>query len=367
LGPGGLGDNFVEFYNNSNSPLTVVASDASAGFGIFKMGADCNASPILVATIPNGTIIPARGHYLAVGSAYSLANYGGTGAAAGNVTMTSDIEDDRNVAVFTTANIVNISSAGRLDAVGFGTNTGAVCDLLREGTTLAPVSGSTTEHSYSRKECDFVAGVGCAAGGNPKDSNDNSSDFQSGVTQRLGAPGPENLASPIRRDNTGIGLLLLDGSQSSTAPPNRVRDFTSAPAQNSTFGTLSLRRRVVNSTGANVTRLRFRIIEMTTFPSPGGGQADLRAISSTNVSVSGIGDAGTCGVAPTPCTVTVQGTTLEQPPTQPNGGGVNSSLSAGTVTLGTPLANGASVNVQFVLGIQTTGTFRFLVIIEALP
>jgi len=65
--------------------------------------------------------------------------------------------------------------------------------------------------------------------------------------------------------------------------------------------------------------------------------------------------------------VTVRGTTLEQPPSQPNGGGFNSSLSAGTVALGTPLAAGASINVQFLLGIRTTGRFRFLLNIEALP
>jgi hypothetical protein len=46
---------------------------------------------------------------------------------------------------------------------------------------------------------------------------------------------------------------------------------------------------------------------------------------------------------------------------------LNSSLSAGTVTLGTPLAPGAAINVQFLLGVQTTGSFRFIVIVEALP
>ncbi|HST50768.1 MAG TPA: hypothetical protein VLJ61_02065, partial [Pyrinomonadaceae bacterium] len=73
------------------------------------------------------------------------------------------------------------------------------------------------------------------------------------------------------------------------------------------------------------------------------------------------------GVATTPCTVNVQGTTLEQPPSQLNGGGFNSTLSAGTVTLGTPLANGASINVRFLLGIQQTGNFKFFVNVEALP
>ena len=379
-GPAGLGDDYVEFYNNTNSPLTVAASDASAGYGLYKMGAACDQTPVLIGTIPNGTVIPARGHYLVVGSQYSLANYGGSGAAAGNLTMTSDIESDRNVAVFSTANIDNIASANRLDAVGFGTNTGAVCDLLREGTNLGAVAGSTTEHAFFRKECDYTPGVPCPANGNPKDTNDNSADFMfadtqgtfiSGVPQRLGAPGPENLASPIRRDTSGVGVPLLDSTKPSSASPNRVRDFTSNPGNNSTFGTLEVRRRVTNTTGGNVTRLRFRIIEVTTFPSPGGGVADLRPI--TSVDVAGVGpvnDAATCtaaGAGAPPCNVTVKGLTLESPPSQPNGGGINSTLAAGYITLGTPLANNASTLVTFKLGIQTTGTFHFYIIVEALP
>jgi hypothetical protein len=275
---------------------------------------------------------------------------------------------------------VNISSTNRLDALGFGTNTGAVCDLLREGTNLGAVAGSTTEHAFFRKECDFVGGVGCVAGGNPKDTNDNSADFLfadtqgtfiSGVPQQLGAPGPENLASPIRRDTSGIGMLVLDATVTSATTPNRSRSFTSDPANNSTFGTLTVRRRVINSTGANVTRLRYRIVEMSTFPSPGGGVADLRVRTSVDeVAFGPINDSATCtasGAGAPPCTVTVRGTTLETPPAQPNGGGYNSTLSQGTITLGTPLANGASINVKFLLGIQTTGSFRFYIIVEALP
>jgi hypothetical protein len=125
---------------------------------------------------------------------------------------------------------------------------------------------------------------------------------------------------------------------------------------------------VVNNTGGNVTQLRFRIVEMTTFPSPGGGQADLRALSSVDeVSVGPINDPTTCaaaGAGSPPCNIPLKGTTLEQPPNQLNGGGINSTL---TVTLGSPLANGASLPVNFLLGIQQTGTFRFLIIVEALP
>jgi hypothetical protein len=65
--------------------------------------------------------------------------------------------------------------------------------------------------------------------------------------------------------------------------------------------------------------------------------------------------------------VTVFGTTLEQPPTQAVGGALNSSLSAGTITLPTPLAPGASVNLQLLLGVKQTGSFKFFFNIEALP
>jgi hypothetical protein len=280
--------------------------------------------------------------------------------------MTSDIETDHNVAIFTTADVTNLSTTTRLDAVGYDGNTGgAVCDLLKEGTTLPPIAASpTTQHSYFRN----------STTGLPADSNNNAGDFFfadtqgtfiSGVVQHLGAPGPENKTSPINRTAT-IKSSLLDATVSSSTSPNRVRDFTSNPGNNSTFGTLSIRRRFTNNTGANVTRLRFRVVNITSFPSPGGGVADVRLITSVDTSQSGINDSTTCNGA-TPCTVTVRGTTLEQPPTQPNGGAYNSTAAAGTITLGTPLAASASINVQFLLGIQTTGNFAFLVIVEALP
>jgi hypothetical protein len=373
-GPGGAGDDFVEVYNNSDAPLTIAASDASAGYGLFKMGADCSAAPVLIGVIPNGTVIPARGHYLFVGSAYSLGDYGGTGAAAGNLTLSSDIEDDRNVAIFNTSSVASLSSVTRLDAAGFGTNTGGTCDLLREGTTLAPMSGSTLQYSFVRDECGkkgnpAVFGV-CPTGGAVIDTNVNGDDFifvdtsaaSTVAGQRLGAPGPQNLASPLNRNAT-ILHLLLDSNIGAPTAPNRVRDLT--PVTNGANGTMSVRRRFVNNTGAPITRLRFRIVDFSTISVP-GGIADLRALTSTNVVVSGITDNGTCTAAgqSTPCTITVQGTTLETPPAQAIGGGHNSTF---TVNLGTPLAAGASVNVQFLLGVQQTGSFKFFFNIEALP
>ena len=58
---------------------------------------------------------------------------------------------------------------------------------------------------------------------------------------------------------------------------------------------------------------------------------------------------------------------METPPAQSIGGGLNSTLSAGTVTLADKLEKGKSLNVSFKLGVHTTGNFRFLVIVEALP
>jgi hypothetical protein len=180
--------------------------------------------------------------------------------------------------------------------------------------------------------------------------------------QRLGAPGPQNLASPLNRNAT-ILHLLLDSNFGGPAVPNRVRDLT--PVTNGANGTMSVRRRFVNNTGGTVTRLRFRIVDFSTISVP-GGIADLRALTSTSVVVNGITDNGTCTAAgqSTPCSITVQGTTLETPPAQAIGGGHNSTF---TVNLGTPLAAGASVNVQFLLGVQQTGSFKFFFNIEALP
>ena len=376
-GPAGAGDDFVEVYNNTDTPLTVAASDASSGFGLFKMGADCSATPVLIGVIPNGTVIPARGHFLFVGSAYSLGDYGGTGAAAGDLTLSSDIESDANVAIFNTSSVANLSSVTRLDAVGFGSNTGGNCDLLREGTTLAPMSGSTLNYSYVRDECGKKGNPAifgpCPSGFLPVDTNVNADDFifvdtTAQVTvagQRLGAPGPQNIGNPLLR-NSAITTLLLDSNFGGPAAPNRVRN-TGAPE--APLGTLSVRRRFVNNTGAPVTRLRFRVVDISTVGvTP--GIADVRAITSTSVVVSGITDAATCsasGAGPAPCTVTVLGTTLEQPPTQAIGGGHNSSLSAGTITLPTPLAPGASINLQFLLGVHQSGSFKFFFNIEALP
>ncbi|HKS28614.1 MAG TPA: Ig-like domain-containing protein, partial [Pyrinomonadaceae bacterium] len=345
-GPGGAGDDFVELLNNTDADIDI------SGWAIVKSGATCGDTPVVVAVIPSGTTIPARGNYLVVGSNYSLGGY-----AAGNQTMTSNIEDDRNVALFNTSDLSNISTGARMDAVGFGLNTGNNCDLLREGANLQPANGSTSEYSFVRK----------VDKGETLDAGDNATDFVvvsttpgtavgANATPVLGAPGPESSASPrgpvpcTLGGSAKLDRQRLDTLQGVGSSPNLVRDTTSDPVNNSTFGTLDIRRKFTNNSGGSITSLRYRIVDMTTNPSP-SGTADLRARTSSTIVVG---------------SDTVAGTTLETPPAQALGGGINSSLRAGTVTLLTPLANGASINLRFLFGVEQQGDYRIGIVIETL-
>src|SRR5688572_32240573 len=363
-GPNGANDEFIEIYNNSGADHTVAGGGTGYGVAASNGVARC--------VIPNGTVIPNRGHYLCVNSVgYSLASYpaGNGTTATGDATYTTDIPDNAGIAIFNTSVAVNFTLANRMDAVG---STAEANTLYKEGTGYPTLTPFSIDYSFYRDTCGKSGSIttfGACTISTPKDTNNNAADFifvdtngtSAGAGQRLGAPGPENLSSPIQR-NASFGGNRLDPCVGGASPPNRVRDFTSNPAQNSTFGTLDIRRTVVNNTGGNVTRLRWRVIDLTTFPAP-SGIADLRPRTSTAVVVTV--DRAPCGSGTS--NVTVQGTTLEQPPSQPNGGGFNSSLSAGVVTLATPIANGASIDVRFLLGIQQTGSFKFYLNVEALP
>ena len=371
-GPNGANDEFVEIYNDSGSDHTVAASSGT-GYGVAA------SDGVLRCTILNGTVIPARGHYLCTNSiGYSLGSYpSGNGFATGDATYVTDIADNAGIALFNNNVAVNFVLANRFDAVG---STSEANTLYKEGTGYPALTPFSIDYSFYRDECGkggSITILGPCIVSTPKDTDDNAADFvfvdtngtSAGAGQRLGAPNPQNLGSPINRNST-ISVNFLDSTVSASSPPNRVRDFASDPANNSTFGTLSIRRRWVNNTGGAITRLRFHIIDLTTFPAP-SGFADLRPRTSASVAVAGINDAATCAAtgapATPPCTATAQLTILEQPPAQPNGGGFGSTLGSATVTLGTPMANGASINLQFLLGIQQTGSFKLYVNVEALP
>lgn len=363
-GPNGANDEFIEIYNNSGADHTV--NGGGTGYAVAA------SNGVARCVIPDGTVIPNRGHYLCVNSVgYSLASYpaGNGTTATGDATYTTDIPDNAGIAIFNTSIQADFTLANRMDAVG---STSEANTLYKEGTGYPALTPFSIDYSFYRDDCGKSGSIttfGPCPISTPKDTNNNAADFvfvdtngtSAGAGQRLGAPGPENLSSPIQR-NASFAVNLLDICVGAASPPNRVRDFTSDPANNSTFGTLDIRRTIVNNTGGNVTRLRFRVIDITTFPAP-SGIADLRPRTSTDVVVTV--DLPPCGSGTS--NVTVRGTTLEQPPSQPNGGGFNSSMSSGTVTLATPLANGAGLDVRFLLGIQQTGSFKFYFNVEALP
>lgn len=369
-GPSGPNDEFIEIYNASGADHVVTAAFGT-GYGIAA------SDGVTRCSIPNGIVIPNRGHFLCINSiAYSLAVYpaGNTRTATGDDNYGTDIPDNAGIAIFNNnTGGASYSLANRLDAVG---STSEANTLYKEGTGYPALTPFSIEYSFYRDNCGkqgSITGPGlCPSGGLPVDTDNNATDFvfvdtngtSAGAGQRLGMPGPENLDSPTV-NNFNILAFAVDSTTSAAAPPNRVRDFTSDPSNNSTFGTLTIRRRIINNSGAPVTRLRFRIVDLTTFPAP-SGFADLRARSSFSDFVTGINDPGQCFPASPPCSITVQGTNVELSAAQPNGSAFNGSLTVNEISLFAPLPDGQSINLQFLLGIQQTGSFRFYINIEAI-
>jgi subtilisin family serine protease len=367
-GPAGAADEFFELYNATDAPVTVAAADNSAGWSLAAWLKSGGATFTYVAcTIPNGVRIPARGHYLCANSftdnsgaqrGYSLADYGGTNRAAPDRTtsgpgLTADGASFVLTGLGLFRSTLAFNAGNRLDAVG----TAAGGDpLAAEG---QPISYGGEYHAAAQ-----YSWVRKVRNGQPQDTGDSASDFVlvsasaatlGGVASVLGAPGPENTTSPVRRD-AEFPAAPFDPKCEAYAPANacqnRVRD---AAAPGAAYGTLAVRRRYQNLTGATVTRLRFRVTEITTLhaPTPSGQAADLRVLSSPDVTLTT--SAGQ--------TVTVKGTTVETPPAQPLGGGLNSSLSVELPPGG--LAPGATLDVQFLLGVERPGKLRFVVSVEA--
>ncbi|HVG38726.1 MAG TPA: proprotein convertase P-domain-containing protein, partial [Pyrinomonadaceae bacterium] len=346
-GLAGATDEFVEIYNNTDSQITVGSSDgATDGWRLAALDASgLTATPIY--NIPNGTLIPARSHYLvANGDGYTLDAY-----ATGNAYFTGDIPDNTGVALFRNG----AGTGAPFDAAGFTTPPPGVSDTYREGGGMAPVGTANGNYSFYRK---LISGF-------PQDTGNNASDFEfvspdagtyGGRVAKLGAPGPENLSSPIQR-NGAIKPSLVSPTFAAGASPNRVRSGIIVPGVPNAYGTLSIQRRFTNTLLVPVTRLRFRVTDVTTLNSPvvSAPQADMRVLNSTGIVRN---SAGTT-------VITVTGLTLEEPATQILGGGLNSSLTV--IPPGGALAPGASIDVQFLLGIQQEGSFRFFVNVEALP
>jgi hypothetical protein len=368
-GPQGAQDEYVELYNPGTSPLIVSTADNSEGWALASNNGTTTTG---VSVIPNGTVIPAKGHFLFARNpdgtsglgptvTYSLNSYSGNPVrtADSDTGYHLDIADNVGIAIFKTSTVANFSAGTRMDSVGFST---MPAGLFKEGNGIPAISTTTPMGQYT-----FYRDL---SGGTPKDTGANENDFvlvdsaieTLGTTPRLGAPGPENLDGPFQRNAT-IGVSFIDpgctGQGALSSACAKARDFTPGPPLGP-LGTFAIRRRFTNNSGAAMTKLRFRVVDVTTLNSPGygAGQADLRPMTGPVIPAATLSGGGTTAI---------QGLTLEEPPTQSNGGGYNSSLAAGTITLSAPLANGASINIEFRMGVQQAGHYRFFINVEALP
>ncbi|MCA1565332.1 MAG: hypothetical protein LC803_06810 [Acidobacteria bacterium] len=169
-GVDGSHDEFIELYNNTNEPITVGASDGSAGWAV-AMSLATAATVVTLATMPASTYIPARGHYLVAYSdttvnpatvGYRLDGY----AVPDLLYLDADIADNAGVALFRTAEAANFTAANRLDAAGFNSHAGATADMCREGAGLVSPGANDGEYAFLRK----------LTTGFPQDTGDNAAD-----------------------------------------------------------------------------------------------------------------------------------------------------------------------------------------------
>ncbi len=170
-GPSGGNDEFVELYNTTDAPIAIG--------GYLLRGSNATGTVSTRATIPAGTIIPGRGHYLFTNSAAG----GYSGSVPGNQTYATGITDDGGIAVTTSALAV-------LDSVGMSTGS-----TFKEGTPLLPQM-TNVNLSYERK----VGGVE----GSQIDTDNNANDFFLQTTSD-----PQNLSSPIT-PGISVSPALID-------------------------------------------------------------------------------------------------------------------------------------------------------------
>jgi autotransporter-associated beta strand protein len=349
-GPNAEADEFVEVYNNTDQDITVTDANpvtcalqvintgpaTACGWALVDLQGSVSNVPRFV--IPVGTVVPARGHYLAAGAGYSL-----SAPAAPDLTYQPPAypggeADYTGLALYKTADRAQFTQSNVFDSVGFD----GVALPFREGTGLLPAGGVTANVEHS-----FVRNLGS---GRPADTGDNRADFTLVATDpdlidngaaALGAPGPENRTGLVSR-NGGFFVTVPPGVASS------VRRNTAVT--NGALGTLSLRRRFTNNTGQALSKLRFRVADLSTRNGRQvfGSQAELRVLDATLEGLSGL-----------------KATRLETAPAQPDGGGINAGLLIdGALTLSAPLASGQSVDVEFLLGVMRGGTYQFILVVE---
>src|SRR6185295_19409478 len=113
-GPNGANDEFVEIYNNTEAAIVI------GGYTLRASNSGGTAS--IRATVPAGTTLPARSHYLFVNAAAGAPNL-----ALANQTYGTGITDDGGIALA-------LPDTTIVDQAGMSTGS-----AYKEGTTLAPM------------------------------------------------------------------------------------------------------------------------------------------------------------------------------------------------------------------------------------
>ena len=239
-GPNGANDEFIEIYNNSGADHTVAArgpataSRPRTGRRAASSRTDSHSEP---------RPLPLREQRRLFAGVYPAGN--GTTPPATPPTRPTFRTTPASRSSTTTAAAATSSLANRLDAVG---STSEANTLYKEGTGYPALTPFSIDYSFYRDECG-KSGIDHhlrrvpdqhAQGHRQQRRGFHLRRHQRHVGRRgpaLGAPGPEN--SRRRSSATpSFAIDLLDSCVGSAPPPNRVRDFTSDPANNSTFGTL---------------------------------------------------------------------------------------------------------------------------------
>ena len=261
-GPNGTDDEYIEIGNRTSADVVVASTDGSGGWSIGRPGQ-------VIALIPDGTVIPKGGHWLATNVGFSLYFSGiPNSVQSGDRLMVGvDIPDDAGFGLFNTADSGAYAAATRLDAVGGAAELDA---LFYEGTPLPAVvqAGSanpTAQTAWVRRLTNSAVLT---------DSEDNNRDFifvagDAGTTYGplgdvaavLGGPNPEDSKAVHDVLQSEFPVALLDPSVGENSYPNREKFAFYDPRA------VEYRRTFTNNTGKEIHALSFKVINLTTLNS----------------------------------------------------------------------------------------------------
>lgn len=258
-GVNGALDEYVEIANRRNVDIVVVDPEATGGFSIGRPG-------VVLATIPDGTVIKKGGHWLAAGSGFSLLGYGAPTPLfvdGPDAALAEDIPDDMGIGLFKTANAASYSSGSegtRLDAVGGSAETDG---LFYEGTKLAELGNTDPlwQTAWVRRISDMAVLA---------DANDNDRDFTFVATDAgnygpsgevaavLGGPNPEDSRAVRDVLNPELPVSLIEPARGPQQWPNRFVENYELDRH------IKYRRVFTNNTGGDIGTLAFKVINLTT-------------------------------------------------------------------------------------------------------